>query len=196
MYREIGVMRKLDHPHIIKYFETYDEQGFIYLVMELCQNGSLEDKIKYGPLKEEYAAKYLYEVAKALEHCHAIDLIHRDIKPDNMMFGSDGEVKLIDFGLSLVRKGSYNKLKLAGTPYYFAPEVIDEQYGKECDIWSLGVSFYQLLSNKKEPHCFPFPATNMDDLISKIQLGKFQPLPNVSEECNNLLKQMICVDRQ
>lgn len=151
--------------------------------MELCQNGSLEDKIKDGPLKEEDAAKYLYQVTKALEHCHAIDLIHRDIKPDNMMFGSSHEVKLIDFGLSLVKKGAYNKIKLAGTPYYFAPEVIDEVYGKECDIWSLGVSFYQLLSDKKEPYCFPFPATTMDDLISKIKKGEFAPLQNVSTEC-------------
>jgi calcium-dependent protein kinase len=59
MYREIQVMNKVDHPHIIKYFETYDEKNFIYLVMELCQNGSLEDKIKDGPLPEKDAALYL-----------------------------------------------------------------------------------------------------------------------------------------
>ena len=142
MYREVNVMRKVDHPHIIKYFETYEEQNFIYLVMEICDKGSLEDKIKDGPLEEKDAAGYILQLAKALEHCHAKNLIHRDIKPDNMMFGNDGEVKLIDFGLSLVKKGAYNKIKLAGTPYYFAPEVIDEVYGKECDIWSLGVSLY------------------------------------------------------
>ena len=142
MYREVNVMRKVDHPHIIKYFETYEEQNFIYLVMEICDKGSLEDKIKDGPLEEKDAAGYFLQLAKALEHCHAKNLIHRDIKPDNMMFGNDGEVKLIDFGLSLVKKGAYNKIKLAGTPYYFAPEVIDEVYGKECDVWSLGVSLY------------------------------------------------------
>ena len=142
MYREVNVMNSVEHAHIIKYFETYEESNYIYLVMELCENGSLEDKIKDGPLKEEDAAKYLFQVAKALEHCHSINLIHRDIKPDNLMFGSDGEVKLIDFGLSLIRKGSYNRIKMGGTPYYFAPEVINQSYGKECDIWSLGVSFY------------------------------------------------------
>ena len=142
MYREITIMNRVDHPHIIKYFETYDEKNFVYLVMELCQNGSLDDKIKEGPLKEKDAATYLYQATKALEHCHSIDLIHRDIKPENLMFGGNGEVKLIDFGLSLIKKGAYNKIELAGTPYYFAPEVIDEVYGKECDIWSLGVTFY------------------------------------------------------
>jgi calcium-dependent protein kinase len=60
MYREITIMNRVDHPHIIKYFETYDEKNFVYLVMELCQNGSLDDKIKEGPLKEKDAAKYLY----------------------------------------------------------------------------------------------------------------------------------------
>ena len=90
--------------------------------------------------------------------------MHRDIKPDNIMIGNDGEVKLIDFGLSLVREGQQNKLRSAGSPYYFAPEVFDGVYGNKCDIWSLGVSFYELLSNKKEPHCFPFPASTMEEL--------------------------------
>lgn len=90
--------------------------------------------------------------------------MHRDIKPDNIMIGNDGEVKLIDFGLSMIREGQSNKLRSAGSPYYFAPEVFDGVYGNKCDIWSLGVSFYELLSNKRDPHCYPFPANSMEEL--------------------------------
>ena len=79
------------------------------------------------------------------------------------MFGSDGEVKLIDFGLSLIRKGSYNRIKMGGTPYYFAPEVINQSYGKECDIWSLGVCIYQLLTGD-----MPFNARDQEALFQKI----------------------------
>jgi serine/threonine protein kinase len=84
--------------------------------------------------------------------------MHRDIKPENIMIGNDGEVKLIDFGLSLVREGTENNLNQAGSPYYFAPEVFKKVYGRDVDIWSLGVSFYEMLSGKEEPDCFPFPA--------------------------------------
>jgi len=133
-------MQTVDHPFIIKYHETYEEENFIYLVMELCENGTLEDKMK--DISELEAAKYMKQVCEALVHCHSMNIIHRDIKPENIMFGKDGQIKLIDFGLSLIRAGNYSKLKTAGTPYYFAPEVTLKKYGKQCDIWSLGVSFY------------------------------------------------------
>ena len=80
------------------------------------------------------------------------------------MIGNDGEVKLIDFGLSLIREGQNNQLKSAGSPYYFAPEVFNGVYGNKCDIWSLGVSFYEMLSDKEDPFCYPFPAETFEEL--------------------------------
>lgn len=105
-----------------------------------------------------------------------------------MMIGNDGEVKLIDFGLSLIREGQNNKLRSAGSPYYFAPEVFDGIYGNKCDIWSLGVSFFEMLSNKPDQNCYPFPANSFDELKHKVKKGAFKTLKHLSHECQDLLK--------
>ena len=148
-------MRNLHHIYTIRYFETYegvyssnDKDYWIYLVMEHCPNGSLDDRLRASPIKEELAAKYMSNIVKGLSFCHGNNILHRDIKPENIMIGSDDEVKLIDFGLSLfVQNCDYNKLGCTGSPYFMAPEVVSrKKYGKKADIWSLGVSLYVLLS--------------------------------------------------
>jgi calcium-dependent protein kinase len=84
---------------------------------------------------------------RAVNHCHANGVVHRDIKPENIMYGADNEIKLIDFGLSKKSKDKFNQLQtIAGTPYYMAPEVLEGEYNFKCDIWSLGVLMYVLLS--------------------------------------------------
>lgn len=83
---------------------------------------------------------------RAINHCHANGVIHRDIKPENIMIGRDGEIKLIDFGLSRKRESNNQMNTLAGTPYYMAPQVFDGSYNYKCDIWALGVLMYVLLS--------------------------------------------------
>lgn len=96
-------MRKCDHPNIIKYLETYQEGNALKMVMEMSPLGTLDSyirKLKGLPM-EKRAAKALYECVLAMEHCFQIGILHRDIKPDNIMIGTDGEAKLIDFGVSL-----------------------------------------------------------------------------------------------
>jgi calcium-dependent protein kinase len=87
------------------------------------------------------------KLLRAITHCHSNGVVHRDIKPENIMIGGDGEIKLIDFGLSekSVKKDA-SLHTIAGTPYYMAPEVLEGDYNFKCDIWSLGVLMYVLLS--------------------------------------------------
>jgi len=96
---------------------------------------------------EREAAHIMKRLLRAINHCHASGVVHRDIKPENIMIGKDGEYKLIDFGLSRrISNKNSTMSTIAGTPYYMAPEVIDGDYTSMCDIWSLGVLLYVLVS--------------------------------------------------
>lgn len=146
LQNEVAIMQHIDHPNIVKYFETYEEPETIYLCMELCEGGELSiSKIKEdsGTSFETTAALWLEKIVMALKHCHDQNIIHRDIKPENIMLNKQGKVKIIDFGFAVLKEDKDDKLELAGTPYYIAPEILTNKgkYGKECDIWSLGVCF-------------------------------------------------------
>lgn len=160
--------------------------------MELCPGGELFERItqKKNKMTEKEAAQILEKILKAINHCHSQKIIHRDIKPENIMYGADGEVKLIDFGLAKQVKEQNSHLRtIAGTPYFISPDVLHGNYGKECDIWSLGVVFYMMMTGK-----YPFDGSNRVEVFSKIKSGKFNMPRNTSEECNDLLKRMICVN--
>lgn len=106
-------------------------------------------------------------VSRALIHIHSMNITHKDIKPDNIMFSSDGTTKLIDFGLSQVTRSKGEKMDtIAGTPYFIAPEVIKGNYSQECDIWSLGVVMYTCLTGN-----FPFAGYSREEVFAKIQAG-------------------------
>ena len=99
------ILQTLDHPNIIRYYETYESDKFMYLVMEYCPGGELFDVItkkaqSEGGFNESEAAHIMECLLKAIAHCHASKIAHRDIKPENVMIGKEGEIKLIDFGLS------------------------------------------------------------------------------------------------
>lgn len=125
---EINILTKLDHPNIVKYYETYIDVNYIYLVMEYIGGGELFDKLteqENQTFTEEQARIYMKKLFGACAHMHHQGVCHRDIKPENIMLSSDGELKIIDFGLSK-RHSPTQKLKtIAGTPHYMAPEIID-----------------------------------------------------------------------
>jgi calcium-dependent protein kinase len=141
---------EVDHPNIIKFYETYRDQNYFHIVMEYCPGGELFEKLtEVGKFSEEKTAKIILMLLSALKHLHDKNIAHRDIKPENVIYEEvDGEirVKLIDFGLSkLVGKdGRVMKTKL-GTPYYVSPEVLEGVYDKRCDLWALGVLTFMLL---------------------------------------------------
>lgn len=125
---EVNILTKLDHPNIVKYYETYVDEKYIYLVMEYIGGGELFEKIaqqKNQVFSEEMAAIYMRKLFGALHHMHSQKVVHRDIKPENIMIASNGEVKLIDFGLSKRQEGNKKLKTIAGTPYYMAPEVLE-----------------------------------------------------------------------
>ena len=184
-------MQQVDHPNIVKYYETYDDKKFIYLCMELCTGGELFQKVTAeGKISESKTAEIMMKLLRALNHCHADNIIHRDIKPENVMFGVDGEVKLIDFGFAIHQHLKKANMDVAGTPYYIAPEVLSGNYGKECDLWSLGVVLYQMLTG-----IMPFDGNSQEEVFGKIKRGKFAfPNDDLSAKVKDLIKRMITVD--
>lgn len=137
---EIKILQSLDHPNIIRYFETFENEKFLYLVMEYCEGGELFDKLTQTdePFTEQEAAQIMKKLFHAISHCHSNGITHRDLKPENIMYKKknaegDTEIKIIDFGLSKQNKSAKIKMKTTcGTPYYVAPEVLDGSgYGNQ-----------------------------------------------------------------
>lgn len=98
------MLQQVDHPNIVKYYETYDDRDYIYLCMEYCSGGALFKRVadSQKQMTEFEAAEVMADLLKALNHCHSQCIIHRDIKPENIMFGADKKVKLVDFGFATV----------------------------------------------------------------------------------------------
>jgi calcium-dependent protein kinase len=199
MLRELEILQSVDHPNIIKLYETYEDSLYLHMVMELCTGGNILDRIVQKGTHSEYeAADMLGKLCLAVSHLHELYICHRDIKPDNCLYVSEdpsAEIKLLDFGLSN-KFGSENierMYSLVGTPYYIAPEVLRGSYSKECDIWSLGVLLYLLLSGRQA-----FASSNIKELYPKIKRAEYSfegaEWAEISAEAKDLISRMLVVD--
>jgi len=196
--RELEILRLADHPNIVKHFETYEDEKYFHLVMELCTGGDVLDRLlQTGSMSEEIVATLVRTLLMAINHLHGLGIIHRDLKPDNLLYGSvelDADVKVIDFGMSNRLQPGFHQLhSMVGTPYYLAPEVLSGTYGKECDVWSLGVVAYVFLSGRQ-----PFPGTELKDVFQKIVKAEFAfdgvEWESISDNAKDLISRMIKVD--
>lgn len=149
---EINILENISHPNIIKFYDSFDDKKYICIVLELCEPQTLTEKLFFAPqqrLNEEMSAQIVLVLGKTLNYLHKQYIVHRDIKPDNVLFTNDGILKLTDFGLSYYSKNDddANMKTFCGTPFYVAPEIIKKlPYDNKCDVWSLGVLLYQILS--------------------------------------------------
>lgn len=166
--QEVESLYKLDHPNIVKYFETYNDAKYIYLVMEYVTGQQLFEKIcsdENFAFCEQQARKYMQQILSAVKHCHVHGIVHRDLKPENILVTPANNIRIIDFGLS--RKGSSESEpgQIAGTPFYIAPEIIDQKpYGTKADMWSIGIVLYVLLSGY-----MPFQGTSFEEIFNAIR---------------------------
>ena len=189
--QEIKLMERLDHPLVIRLFETVESSRRIHLVMEYLGTSNLCTHVKAKrKLHEDEARRIFSQIAQGLEYMHVQSIIHRDIKLENVLFDEDRNAKLIDFGFSVQCKDK--KLKVfCGTPSYMAPEIVKrtEYRGKPVDIWSLGVVLYAMMSG-----CFPFSAKTYPDLYKKIIKGHFRFPESFSPSLRDLVSNMLRAD--
>ncbi|KAI9327989.1 kinase-like domain-containing protein [Obelidium mucronatum] len=141
LLNEINIMKESSHPNIVKYLDSYLVGGDLWLILEYMEGGKLTDIIDNNKLNEPQIAAICQEITHGLIHLHKRNIIHRDIKSDNILIGRDGTIKLTDFGysakLTVTRK---QRATLVGTPYWMAPEVVKQKpYGPKVDIWSTGI---------------------------------------------------------
>ncbi|CAG9331723.1 unnamed protein product [Blepharisma stoltei] len=191
LFQEIDIIKKLDHPNIVKLYDVIEEPSCYHLVMEYCSGGELYDKISaQGNLDELETKRLIRQILLAVNHLHFNGIIHRDLKPENFLYEAD-QLKLIDFGLSTFYTSGTMKA-MVGSPNYVSPEVLKSKYDLKCDIWAIGVITYVMLSGN-----FPFYGRNNKEIFSKIITGDYRfaesPWHNVSSCAKNFIRQLLVV---
>lgn len=195
MKRELEILMMVDHPNIIKLYETYEDELYLHLVMELCTGGDICDRlIQKSSFSESEAARVMHQLMGAVNYLHLNNITHRDLKPENFLYESESadQIKICDFGMSIKSENNHRMRSIAGTPYYLAPEVLRGAYTKACDVWSLGVFMYFILVGKH-----PFKGANLESIYQKaskgIQIFKAGDFGKVSENAKDLIKKMLTV---
>lgn len=198
---EVSIMKVMDHPNIIKLYECFEDPRNMYLVMELCTGGELFDAIiDAGTFTESQAASLMKQMVSGISYMHSNSCCHRDLKPENYILPSkcaidSVQLKLIDFGLSCKCAPGQQLSTKVGTPYYVAPEVLGGKYDMGCDVWSIGVIMYVMLSGYP-----PFNGRTDEDVLQKVKSGKFNfssvEWTGVSKEAKDLITTMLIMDRK
>ena len=176
--KEIDIISSLDHPNIARFYETFHDERYFHIVTELCRGKELSKLLKQngGKLNERKCRIIIMKILHAINYCHSHGIVHCDLKPDNIIFESPNEeeenedilnlldLKLLDFGLSSRIKKNEKLNNTVGTAYFIAPETIKGEYDEKCDVWSIGVILYYILSGK-----FPFTGNSNFEIFEKIQ---------------------------
>jgi len=172
LFNEINNLKDLDHPNILKMYEFFEDEKRYYIVTDICKGGELFDEIvNRGKFSEKDAAVLMKQVLGCINYCHSNNIVHRDLKPENILLEQNKEfdqIKIIDFGTSLVFDETKKLDEKLGTPYYIAPEVLAKNYGSKCDIWSCGIITYIVLSGIP-----PFNGASDQEIMKKVKVGKF-----------------------
>lgn len=187
---EVQILARMDHPNIVKYYETYEDENYISIVMEYLQGEDLFKLIstkKYDNFTEKDIAEIISCILNALSYIHGQGIVHRDIKPENILFSKNGNyetLKLIDFGLSTGFK-SVSKYRV-GSPYYMSPEIIEGNFSYKTDVWSVGVILYVMLIGY-----FPFNGKTNNDIFDQIKQKTFNYKHLHESKCSQLAKDLV-----
>ena len=187
--QEVYILKKIRHWNVVQFYETFETEKYILLVMELWGGGDLLNYVrKRRRLKEDLAKYFFKQIIEGLHHIHHKNIVHRDIKLDNILLDHNGNVKICDFGVSKLVKPGEKMMEQWGTPAYIAPEILlDRGYkGFGVDVWSAGVVLYSMLYGT-----VPFKGNNMNELHKLIVKGNVTYKEDVSEEARNLLKGLL-----
>lgn len=189
-HQEAQLLSMLSHPNIVKYKESFCQEGLLIIIMEYCEVGDLAFHVQQKKKKGEYFTEteimnWFVQMCLALKHIHVAGILHRDIKSSNVYLTGNNTIKLGDFGISKILQGSEAAMTVVGTPYYMSPEVCENKpYSYKSDAWSLGCVLYELCTLKHA-----FTADNLLGLVFKIVTDKADPIPSIySKELSDLVQ--------
>jgi len=196
---EISLLGRANHRNIVKIVDVMQDQVYIHIIMEQCRGGDLfdltvDDKTR---LSEGRIRHIIGSLLDAIEHLHSMNIVHRDLKAEHLMFSSNdvnSVIKIIDFGVATLHKPGDDPLTaFAGSLRSVAPEVVKRCYGRECDLWSVGIITYFLLIQK-----MPFNGQSQNEIFKKIVTGKFYypqwAATGISEESKHFIDCLLVVD--
>lgn len=189
--KEIAIMSRLHHPHIVKLYEVLATKSKIYVVIEFVKGGELFAKVAKGRFDEDTARKYFQQLISAVGFCHSRGIYHRDLKPENLLIDENGHLKVSDFGLSAAtdqirQDGMLHTI--CGTPSYVAPDILVKKGydGAKVDVWSCGIILYVLTAGY-----LPFNDSNLMEMYKKIYRGVYQ-CPNwMSSDLKRFLSRLL-----
>ena len=197
MLKEISILTSLDHPNILKCYEIFEDSWKYYVAMDYCAGGELFDKIvQMKKFTEAIAAQILFQLLSALAYCHEKNVIHRDFKPENILLEEKGDsfsIKVADFGSSCFLDKGKKLSGCFGSAYYVAPEVLRGEYNEKCDVWSLGVIMFILLTGRP-----PYRGSDEKLILDQVKNNPLQiqksAFPSLSDEALDLLQKFLIVD--
>ncbi|XP_010934521.1 calcium-dependent protein kinase 18 isoform X2 [Elaeis guineensis] len=198
--REVKILQALKgHENVVHFHNAFEDESYVYIVMELCEGGELLDRIlakKDSRYTEKDAAVVVRQMLKVAAECHLHGLVHRDMKPENFLFKStkeDSPLKATDFGLSDFIKPDRKFHDIVGSAYYVAPEVLKRKSGPQSDVWSIGVITYILLCGRR-----PFWDRTEDGIFKEVLRNKpdfrRKPWPSISNSAKDFVKKLLVKD--
>merc|ERR1740117_858994 len=188
------VLSSLKHPYIVRYRESFHEDGWLCIVMDYCEGGDLSDKVKKmrqagKSIPQEQVLRWFSQAILALKYIHDMHILHRDLKSGNFFLSKSGNIKMGDFGIAKVLECTAACAQTQiGTPYYLSPEICSgKPYSWGSDIWSMGCILYEMCARR-----VPFDAPDLKALIQKITRGPAPELPSeYSTGMRNLCKDLL-----
>ncbi|KKF92623.1 Serine/threonine-protein kinase GIN4 [Ceratocystis platani] len=191
--REVAILKLVQHPNIMKLYDIWENGEYIYLILELVNDGDLFTLItRNGRLAEEAAISLFRQIMSAMTYCHYFKICHRDLKPENILVTHDGQVKIADFGMAALHQTETHKLHTAcGSPHYAAPELLKAHHylGNRADIWSMGVILFAMLTAR-----LPFDEEEVSHVHAKVKRGEYEMPEFLSIEAKDLIRRMLEVN--
>ncbi|KAF4113157.1 MAP/microtubule affinity-regulating kinase 4 isoform X1 [Onychostoma macrolepis] len=192
LFREVRIMKTLHHPNIVQLFEVIETEKTLYLVMEYASGGEVFDYlVSHGRMKEIEARAKFRQIVSAVHYCHQKNIVHRDLKAENLLLDANANIKIADFGFSNEFTLGNKLDTFCGSPPYAAPELFQgKKYdGPEVDIWSLGVILYTLVSGS-----LPFDGQNLKELRERVLRGKYRVPFYMSTDCEGILRRFLVLN--